>query len=80
MHSSFHELAVSAANCNNAHHLSTTAVTDILEAYGAAISDMCGLESLQAKEFALMADGSTKCNGQQMTRIRERMFQNKNIN
>ena len=55
----------------NVHHLSTTAATDILEAYGVAISDNVRTRIGASKEFALMADESTNCSDLEMTFLKE---------
>ena len=63
----------------NAHHLSTTSSTDILEAYGVAMSDNLRARVGGCKEFAVMADESTNCKGQEMCSVCIRFFEHKQV-
>ena len=53
----------------NAHHLSTTTITSILEAFGVAIVNNIRARLSSCTEYAVMADESTNVNNEEMLSI-----------
>lgn len=58
----------------NAHHLSTTSVTGILEAFGAACEDVVRRKVQSCQFFSVMADECTDINGKENVSVCVRVF------
>jgi len=63
----------------NAHHLSSTSVTGILEAYGDAVSLRLKSKVGHCPAFSVMADECTNCNAQEMISVCIRMLRDKEV-
>ena len=63
----------------NAHHLSTTAITDILDSFGSAITETVADRVRNASEFAVMADECTDINKREMVSLCIRFLEQKKV-